>query len=227
MLAFITIFLLFAAFLLLLLVSLSVPIIHPIYLFKLALDISHDNDSADGSILFGLWGYCFTNVRASIASLHDSQSGSTCTPRHLGYTLPSSILDFLNINSSHTSNIISKAITAALVIHPIAAGLTFLALLFAIFIPCRGIVSRTFSGITMFISLIAALLSTIVFIIDIVFVALTRNRIRDATNGDISLSWGNAVWMTLGAAVALWAATVGACCGICACGGRRRERAKY
>jgi hypothetical protein len=68
MLAFITIFLLLAAFVLLLFVSLSVPIIHSIYLFKLAFNVSvsafDEKASADASVYFGLWGYCVSAINA-------------------------------------------------------------------------------------------------------------------------------------------------------------------
>jgi len=229
MIAFLTFFFLFAAFVLLLLVSLSVPIIHPIFLFKLAFNISVGafNANANAAVDVGLWGYCVSAINANIEGFSDNK-GAQCSPSHVGYTFEPSLLNILHINTN-TSNIITKAITAALVIHPVACGLTFLAMIFALTIGCRNVVSRVFSAVTMILALLAALLSTIVFVVDIVFVVLTRNRIRDATNGEITLNWGNAVWMTLGAAIALWAATVGACCGICACGGRRRRdyAAKY
>jgi ABC-type sugar transport system substrate-binding protein len=54
-------------------------------------------------------------------------------------------------------------------------------------------------------------------------VAVIRKRVRNATDGDIDLVWGNAVWMTLGAAVASWAAMMGACCGVLAVGKRRKS----
>jgi hypothetical protein len=69
MLAFITLFLLFAAFVLLLLVSLSVPIIHVIYLFKLVFNVSESVGSVDAqanaSIDFGLWGFCVSTINAT------------------------------------------------------------------------------------------------------------------------------------------------------------------
>lgn len=63
MLAAITPFLLLAAFLLLLLVTLSVPIIKAIYLFKLTAKVSGILDSGAGATArFGVWGYCVSNA---------------------------------------------------------------------------------------------------------------------------------------------------------------------
>lgn len=53
-------FLLFVAFILLLLVTLSVPIIKTIWLFTLSADVSTSlfKSSASAVIHFGMWGYC-------------------------------------------------------------------------------------------------------------------------------------------------------------------------
>ena len=67
MLAAVTPVLLFIAFLLLLLVSLSVPITKTIYLVQLVADVSSGilKSSASGSVNFGVWGYCFSGVDVS------------------------------------------------------------------------------------------------------------------------------------------------------------------
>ena len=63
----ITPFLIFAAFLLLLLVTLSVPIIKTIYLLRLTAYASTSflNASADAVARFGVWGYCISSVDVS------------------------------------------------------------------------------------------------------------------------------------------------------------------
>ena len=57
-------FLTFTAFLLLLFVSLSVPIIHSIYLFRLTAYAGTDflNASVTGAVRFGIWGYCISAI---------------------------------------------------------------------------------------------------------------------------------------------------------------------
>lgn len=60
-------FLNFVAFLLLLLVSLSVPITKSIYLFQLTAKASSSlfNASANGNARFGVWGYCLSAIDVS------------------------------------------------------------------------------------------------------------------------------------------------------------------
>jgi len=228
MFAAITPVLIFIAFLLLLLVSLSAPIIDNIYLFRISANVSSGilNSGASGSVRFGVWGYCASSVNVAIAGLHRS-TASSCSKTMLGYTFDNAVSDELHV--TRLENVISKTTTAALVLHPIAAGLTFLALLTSLFIFRRGSngTSRLPSLLTLIIGLFAALLSTIVFLIDVIFVAVIRSKVHNSTDGTLNLTWGNGVWMALGATIALWLSMVGACAGICACGTRRRKSATY
>jgi hypothetical protein len=59
--------LLFAAFILLLLISLSVPIIKTIYLFKLSAHVSAGiiDSAVSGEVKFGAWGYCISPIQVS------------------------------------------------------------------------------------------------------------------------------------------------------------------
>lgn len=63
--------LIFVAFILLLLVSLSAPIIHNIYLFRLSASISSSflDSGASGSVQFGVWGYCVSAIDVSYVDL--------------------------------------------------------------------------------------------------------------------------------------------------------------
>jgi len=227
MLAIVTPLLLFIAFLLLLLVTLSVPIIKTIYLMKIIANVSSSlfNSGASGSVKFGVFGYCFSGVDVSVlGSKHDTTA--LCSKPHLGYTFDQTIGSALHITG--LENTISRALTAALVLHPIACGLTFLTLLLSLFMAKRGQTgaSRIASFLTLGSGILAALITTIVFFIDVGLVASVRHKVKNDTDGDLTLNWGNAVWMILGAAVGVWAAVVGACAGLC-CGHRRRKPETY
>jgi len=52
---------------------------------------------------------------------------------------------------------------------------------------------RRASLVTIFIGILAALMSTIIFFIDLGLVLTVRNKVKNATNGDLQLNWGNAV----------------------------------
>ncbi|ESK96860.1 hypothetical protein Moror_6438 [Moniliophthora roreri MCA 2997] len=222
---FITPALTFIAFLLLLLVSLSVPIIKSIYLFSLTTNVSSSlfNSAAYGAVKFGVWGYCISSVDISILGI-DRSSDARCSDTQLGYTFDSNVAQALRVDQF--TDLITKTTTAALVLHPIACGFTFLTLVISFFMLRRGSngTARLPSIITLGIGILATLLTTIVFLIDVILVAVIRNRVNDRTDGRIVLNWGNAVWMALGATIALWLAMVGACGGVCARGRRFHTR---
>jgi disulfide bond formation protein DsbB len=110
------------------------------------------------------------------------------------------------------SGALSKALKAALVLHPIAAGLALLALIFGLLMarPTRG-TTRFSSLLAALTSLLAALVATAAFVVDIVAGAVIRRHVHQ---DGVSLKYGNAVWMVLGAMVALWLALITATCGI-------------
>ncbi|EAU88452.1 hypothetical protein CC1G_11924 [Coprinopsis cinerea okayama7 len=232
----VTPFLLFAAFLLLLLVTLSAPIIDAIYLFRLAIDTgtSFPGSGATGAVRFGVFGYCVSDVQASILGIGVDRD-ARCSSTRLGYTIDETVARVLR--AEDIRDLVSRTTTAAFVLNPIATGLTFFAFVVSLFMLRRDTAfsqsrfgsttvkttrtSRIASFVTFALGLLAALAATTAFLINVVIVAVVRNRLSDATDS-VTLNWGNAVWMTLGAAVALWIAVIGAIWGVC-CGGRRRK----
>ncbi|PPQ72143.1 hypothetical protein CVT26_006899 [Gymnopilus dilepis] len=209
--------LVFIAFLLLLLVSLSVPIIKTIYLFRLSANATSSvfSGSVTGTAKFGVWGYCISALDVSCVLTLLSTARA-----HLGYTFDSTVANALH--ATEVENLISRTTTAALVLHPIACGLAFLTLLTSLFILRRGSngTARLPSLLTVIVGNLAAVLTTLVFLIDVIFVAVARKRVHNASHGELDLVWGNAVWMTLGATLSLWFAMIGACCGVFAFGRR-------
>jgi len=213
---------LFLAFLLLLLVTLSVPIIKTIFLFRLTTDASSGllDSSASASVTFGVWGYCTSGIDVSIVGI-DHDTAAKCSKAHLGYTFDSTVANALHV--SGFENLISKTLTGVLALHPVVVALTFVTLLISLFMLRRGTngTSRLPSLFALIIGLVTAILTTVVFLIDVVLVAVVRKHVHNETHGVLTLTWGNAVWMTLVAAILLWIANVGACAGVC--GGNRRR----
>jgi hypothetical protein len=118
---------------------------------------------------------------------------------------------------------INKALTAVLVLHPIVCALTFVTLVVSLFILRRGtngLSARLPSLITLGFGVITAILTTVVFLVDVIFVAVVRSSVHRLSEGNLTLVWGNAVWMTLGATISTWLAICGACGGVII--GRRR-----
>jgi uncharacterized membrane protein YozB (DUF420 family) len=126
---------------------------------------------------------------------------------------------------SGLENLFSRTITLVLILHPIACVLTFIALIISISNIWRR---KKLSGrlpylISLGAILLAAFITTIAFLVDVTFVAVIRKKLSNDTDGDLSLNYGNAVWMTVAAALTLWFATAAACTDVFACGWRHRK----
>ncbi|KIJ67696.1 hypothetical protein HYDPIDRAFT_82908 [Hydnomerulius pinastri MD-312] len=126
--------------------------------------------------------------------------GFTGSKPHVGYDFP---LPADNINTSILHNL-----TYVLVLYPVAAGLSGLAVLFGI---CGASYHR--AG-TVFMSLLAALamLCTLVaWVVSMALFGVVRDRLRDA---GIPATLGNANWLGLGALIALLIGFCTAACGV-------------
>ncbi|KAI0093599.1 pali-domain-containing protein [Irpex rosettiformis] len=213
-----------AAFLLLLLVALSAPITHSIYLFKLTAEIPVNAvASVATTAKFGVWGYC-----TSAVDIAEYQPPGCSHPR-LGYNFDQNAQSLLSPSSNQTGTnpkAISKGLTVVLVLHPIVCALTFVFLVLTLYLLFRRnkiVHARTIPIFILSFGISTPLLSTVVFLIDVILVAVVRSSIKKQTNGAISIVWGNGVWMALGASVALWVAEASACLGVLV--GRRNRRA--
>ncbi|KAK1217498.1 hypothetical protein PQX77_019849 [Marasmius sp. AFHP31] len=109
-------------------------------------------------------------------------------------------------------------LTFALILHPIAAGLAGLAVLFGI---CGAGYHRAGTVLMTLLSGLATIITLIVWVLDMVLFGITRNRFRD--NG-IPAQYGNANWLVLGALVAL---LLGFCSSACGIFGSYRRRGTY
>ncbi|KAH7908423.1 hypothetical protein BJ138DRAFT_1091299 [Hygrophoropsis aurantiaca] len=137
--------------------------------------------------------------------------GYTGSKPHVGYAFP---FPNSNINTSILHNL-----TYVLVLYPVAAGLSGLAVLFGI---CGAGYHR--AG-TVFMSLLAALamLCTLVaWVISMALFGVTRDKLN---SDGITAQLGNANWIALGALVALLVGFCTAACGVF--GNYRRTRGFY
>ncbi|KAF8609969.1 pali-domain-containing protein [Ceratobasidium sp. AG-I] len=154
----------------------------------------------------------FLNASIGGREVHFGVFGYTGSARKLGYTIDPSVLGINN--DSLNTNVIHN-LTYVMVLHPVAAGLAGLAVIFGL---CGAAYSRV--G-TIFMSLAAALATLctlVVFIIDMVLWGMARNRIRDQ---GAQANYGNANWMVVGALAAL---LLGFCSSVIgSCGNYRRR----
>lgn len=204
--------LLLAAFILQLLVALSLPIIKPVYL--LAVVSTRTDEIVPTSIAtqlrFGVWGYCATSV-LELPTLF-TNNGECSNPR-LGYEVDPGILALTG--QTELLEIVLKGLVVVLVLHPICAALSLLALLPALF-SCI----HAFAICSLVWTVAAALLATVSTAADIAIVAIAMNKVGTVTTFDFEVRWGNAPWMSLVATIFLWivvilqSITVCGCCGV-------------
>lgn len=218
-------FLLFSAWVLLLLVSLSLPIIKPIYILEVDAKVAPTvQTSIATSIRFGVWGMCLGFYRFGADGATWDDAGSCSSPR-LGYTIDDAVLQLTG--QVDLAKVALKALMGVLILHPIACGLVFLSLIASLITTWNPV--RALNVISLIAVILSAVAATIVFVIDVVLIPIARQKVEEATKNALTVAFGNAAWMTLGAVVALWLGVIGAsivACGCFGCGKRRGRRAK-
>lgn len=178
----------FAATVLLIIVSVSVPVWDQISFLNV--------QSAGGDIIrYGCFGY----------------TGSKTT---IGYDFVGANLNNTPINSFAVHNL-----TKALILHPIAAGLSGLAFLFGL---CGAASHRTGTVFMTLLSGLALVVTLVIFIIDLSLFGITRNRFRVL---GYAAQYGNANWLVIGAVGALLFAFMSSCCGVF--GRYRKKKGSY
>ena len=114
--------------------------------------------------------------------------------------------------------IILKGLTVVLILHPICAGLSFIALVPAIIAFIHG-----FAILALVLTVLSAIIATVSTAADIAIVRVAMDRLTPllTDNGlNFRLVWGNAPWMSLVATILLWlvvialSATLCGCCGV-------------
>jgi len=128
-------------------------------------------------------------LRVSFGGLHYRFGvlGYTGTKAHIGYHFPITTGDLSHL---HT-------LTCTLILHPIAAGLSGLAVLFGL---CGAEYHRSGTVLMALSSSLAALVTLVAFILDITLFSIARHEFRKF---GWSAQFGNALWLTLGALGAL------------------------
>ncbi|ESK96822.1 hypothetical protein Moror_6618 [Moniliophthora roreri MCA 2997] len=153
----------------------------------------------------------FLDVGSGPSVRHFGVFGYTGSEVGIGYEFP-------GLNSEPE---ILDDFTKGLILHPIAAGLSGIALLFGLCGVRSSSSGRGSSAMLALFSALADLTTLAAFAIDIAIFTIVRNRYRDA---GIEAQWGNAIWITLAAVVANLLGFCTGVCGICTGNGRRQPR---
>ncbi|RDW62571.1 hypothetical protein BP5796_10873 [Coleophoma crateriformis] len=185
-------FLLFAAAILLLITTISAPVITDIGILKVTL--TNQSDLRNSSINFGTFGYCTLDVAPA------SSDQDYCSGKHIGYNPALIMAEADGTAFGSMSGDSTKALTRVMVLHPVGCGLAFIAFLFAL-------------GAGVFGALLASLVSALAFIITVVVMAvdftifgIIKNKVnKDGTGSRAYYSIG--MWTTVAAMICLFLAT--------------------
>ena len=139
--------------------------------------------------------------------------GYTGTQTRLGYRFPVTYVfvyralsecqpNGLNKRTGELSSSTVHNLTFTLILHPIGAALSGLAVIFGI---CGAEYHRSGTVLMALSSSLAALVTLVAFVLDLALFSIARHEFRKL---GWSSDYGNAIWLTLGALVAL---TLGFC----------------
>jgi len=203
------------AFLLFLLVGLSLTIIKPIFLFSIrSTAIELRPSSIATELRFGVWGVC--------ASGQLDPNSEICFGPKIGYSVSS----FVDLNKAGISTdivaVVESALFVVLVLHPVSAGLALLSLICSLFLA-----SQAFSIFTLILTIINALVSTVSMAIDLALVLVARSRVPSLGTFSIAIDFGNGVWMTVTGVILTWIGVVLLSARACYCLSVRRGKRRH
>lgn len=200
MLRFLNVIIFFAAFLLLLLVSVSLPITKSITYFTLTagFDAGAISSGVSGGVSFGNWGWCTTPLVVEVFGIDRTEPGE-CSEAKIGWTIDQRLVDLLHLEGLQDA--VNSGLTLALVLNPIACGITFLILLFVLWFAWRQ--TRLSAIIGVCVGVVAAILTTIAFVIDIVVMTLVKKNVENVSS-NFHVTYGQTTWMTLVAMILTW-----------------------
>jgi hypothetical protein len=186
-------FLLFAAAILLLITTISAPVIKDIPILKVML--TNFTDIRNSSVIFGTFGHCILDV-PPITTDQDF-----CFPKTVGYD-PASIMAAIDGTAFSTaSGDTANALTRVMILHPIAFALAFIAFLLAL---GSGFVGSLFASL---VGALAFIITLIVMATDFVWAGIIKNAVNsDGTGSHAYYSVG--MWTILAAMVLLFLGTI-------------------
>ncbi|KAL9712081.1 hypothetical protein Ac2012v2_005157 [Leucoagaricus gongylophorus] len=209
--------LLLASCILLVLVGLSLPIIKSIYIISLRSTADGPPTSVASSLRFGIWGVCAYSDLNQPTTLDNN---GFCFGPQLGYSVPEEIRTLVGLPDG-VVNAVEVSLRVILVLHPVAAGLTLVTLITSLFLASHAV-----SILTLFLTVVAGLLGTIVFGIDLALVIIVKSEIKNTGFLKFDVQFGNGVWMVLVSIILIWAAVVLLSARVCYCCGIRSRVTK-
>jgi len=197
--------LIFISAILLLITTISSPVIGDIGILKVML--TNSTNIRHSSVTFGTFGHCILDV-PPVTTDQD-----LCFPKTIGYK-PVEIMSKIDgTNFNHASLHTADALTNAFILHPIACGLAFIAAFCAI----GGVLG---SLVGTMIAIVAWIITLVVMVIDFVVFGIIKNHVnKDGSGSHAYYSIG--MWTCLAAMIVLLLGTI--IVFITCCTGRRSK----
>lgn len=186
-------FLIFAAAILLLITTISAPVIGDIAILKVTLT----NSSAirHSSVTFGTFGHCILDVAPA------STDQDYCYPKHIGYN-PATIMEGIDQTTFNTASIdTTKALTRVMILHPIACGLAFIAFLLAL---GAGVCGAIFAAM---VAAVTWLITVVAMACDFALFGIIKNHVNKDGSGSHAF-YTVGMWTILAAMICLFFGTI-------------------
>lgn len=177
--------------------------------FIKSLNFVHIVSSKDGTfgLNLGTFGSCFPG---STSLLGIQLSDTACTKPTYPYSV-NPVYFGKNDTITKALNNISKG----LILNPFAAAFCLLAIIPSVFAVCSD--HRFLNVAAFFLYCLATLCSWAAFVVNVIFAAVSKNKVKSNSNGEFTGKYGNAVWISLIGAVLISVATSLALFGACCC----------
>ncbi|KAH8911907.1 pali-domain-containing protein [Coniochaeta sp. PMI_546] len=184
-------FLLFAATILLLITCISSPVVNDLAILKV--DLGNRASSYHSTVTFGTFGFCKNNI--------NGDGVDDCSPRTLGYS-PAAVMNQVdNTQFSDYAERTTRSLTKAMILHPIACGLNFIAFMLAL---GAGVVGSLLASL---VAALAFLVTVVILIIDFVMFSIVRSNVNDDGTGAHAY-YASAAWTILVSAICSLIGTV-------------------
>jgi len=143
-----------------------------------------------------------------------------CSKSMIGYS-PADVLKLADPSTDFgdASRVSAKGLTRAMVLHPIATGLNFIAFLMAI---GAGVIGSLLASV---VALLAFIVTLIAMIIDFVLFSIVRSHVNDSSSG-AEASYSTAAWTILASAICSLLGTVVVFLTCCSTRMHRRHESK-
>jgi len=202
-------FLLFISWVLLLVVSISAPVVNDISMLKVTLT-NVSGDGRNSAVTYGTFGHCVLDVKTADGSDQDDCSKST-----IGYPIAAIQTAADKTEFSHASHDTLDALTNVMILHPIACAVAFIAFAFA---AGAGFCGSLLASLVAFVAWIIVL---VVMVIDFIIFGTVKDHVNSGNTGTGShAAFGPAMWLVLAAFILLFFAVIIVFFSCCS---RRRE----